>query len=38
MGGRERGTKALVIACDVHASGRREVSGIDVGKLESEAF
>jgi len=30
--------KALVIAYAVHASGRREVIGLDVGELESEAF
>jgi transposase-like protein len=30
--------KALVIACAVHESGRREVIGIDVGEAETEAF
>jgi putative transposase len=30
--------KALVIAYGVHASGRREVVGIDVGEAETEAF
>jgi transposase-like protein len=31
-------SKALVIAYGVHESGRREVIGLDVGELESEAF
>jgi putative transposase len=38
---RERGGvrhKALVIAYGVHASGRREVIGLDVGEAETEAF
>jgi hypothetical protein len=30
--------KALVIAYAVHESGRREVIGLDIGELESEAF
>jgi transposase-like protein len=30
--------KALVIAYGVHATGRREVIGIDVGEAETEAF
>jgi putative transposase len=30
--------KALVIADGVHASGRREVIGLDVGEAETEAF
>ncbi len=30
--------KALVIAYGVHESGRREVIGLDIGELESEAF
>jgi transposase-like protein len=30
--------KALVIAYGVHASGRREVLGLDVGEAETEAF
>jgi transposase-like protein len=30
--------KALVIAYGVHASGRREVVGIDVGEAETESF
>jgi putative transposase len=30
--------KALVIAYGVHATGRREVVGIDVGEAETEAF
>ncbi len=30
--------KALVIAYGVHESGRREVLGLDIGELESEAF
>src|SRR5215211_4933277 len=30
--------KALVIAYGVHASGRREVIGLDVGEAETEAF
>ena len=38
---RERGGvrhKALVIAYGVHASGRREVIGLDVGEAETESF
>ena len=38
---RERGgvrQKCLVIAYGVHASGRREVIGLDVGEAETEAF
>jgi putative transposase len=38
---RERGhvvSKALVIAYGVHETGRREVIGVDVGEIESEAF
>ena len=38
---RERGGvrhKALVIAYGVHASGRREVVGLDVGEAETESF
>jgi putative transposase len=38
---RERGGvrhKALVIAYGVHASGRREVIGLDVGQAETESF
>ena len=38
---RDRGrvlSKALVIAYGVHESGRREVIGIDLGEIESEAF
>jgi len=38
---RDRGhvyPKALVIAYGVHESGRREVLGLDIGELESEAF
>jgi putative transposase len=38
---RDRGhvvSKALVIAYGVHESGRREVIGLDVGEIESEAF
>jgi putative transposase len=38
---RDRGhvvPKAVVLAYGVHASGRREVIGLDVGELESEAF
>jgi transposase-like protein len=31
-------SKALVIAYGVHESGRREVIGLDVGQIESEAF
>lgn len=31
-------SKALVIACAVHETGRREVIGIDVGEAETEAF
>jgi len=31
-------SKALVIAQGVHASGRREIIGIDVGEAETEAF
>jgi putative transposase len=31
-------SKALVIAYGVHESGRREVIGLDVGEIESEAF
>ena len=30
--------KALVIAYAVHGSGRREVIGLDIGEVESEAF
>jgi putative transposase len=30
--------KALVIAYGVHATGRREVVGIDVGEAETEAL
>jgi len=30
--------KALVIAYSVHESGRREVIGLDIGEMESEAF
>src|SRR3954454_11161860 len=38
---RDRGrvlTKALVIAYGVHDTGRREVIGLDLGEVESEAF
>ena len=38
---RDRGhvyPKALVIAYGVHESGRREVLGLDIGEIESEAF
>jgi putative transposase len=38
---RDRGhvrSKALVVAYAVHESGRREVIGIDLGELETEAF
>ena len=38
---RDRGSvrsKALVVAYAVHDSGRREVIGIDIGEVESEAF
>ena len=38
---RDRGhvvSKAVVLAYGVHASGRREVIGLDVGEIESEAF
>src|SRR5919197_369566 len=38
---RDRGhvvSKALVIAYAVHDTGRREVIGLDVGQIESEAF
>jgi putative transposase len=38
---RDRGhvvSKALVIAYGVHETGRREVIGLDVGEIESEAF
>jgi transposase-like protein len=38
---RDRGqvrSKALVVAYAVHESGRREVIGIDLGEVESEAF
>ena len=38
---RDRGSvrsKALVIAYAVHETGRREVIGIDIGEIESEAF
>lgn len=38
---RERGTvrsKALVVAYGVHETGIREVIGIDIGEVESEAF
>jgi putative transposase len=31
-------SKAVVIAYGVHESGRREVIGLDVGEVESEAF
>ena len=31
-------SKALVVAYAVHGSGRREVIGIDLGEVESEAF
>ncbi len=31
-------SKALVVAYAVHESGRREVIGIDIGEVESEAF
>src|SRR4051812_45846315 len=31
-------SKAVVIAYGVHESGRREVIGLDVGEIESEAF
>jgi putative transposase len=31
-------TKALVVAHGVHATGRREIVGIDVGEAETEAF
>jgi putative transposase len=31
-------SKALVIAYAVHRSGRREVIGLDLGEVESEAF
>jgi putative transposase len=30
--------KALVIAYSVHETGRREVIGLDIGEMESEAF
>ena len=30
--------KALVIAYSVHESGQREVIGLDIGGIESEAF
>ena len=38
---RDRGrvvSKALVIAYAVHDTGRREVIGVDLGEVESEAF
>jgi putative transposase len=38
---RDRGhvyPKALVIAYSVHETGRREVIGLDIGEIESEAF
>ena len=38
---RDRGhvrSKALVVAHGVHDSGRREVIGIDIGEVETEAF
>ena len=38
---RDRGhvvSKAVVLAYGVHESGRREVIGLDVGEIESEAF
>ena len=38
---RDRGhvySKALVIAYAVHETGRREVIGLDIGEIESEAF
>ncbi len=38
---RDRGrvvSKALVVAYAVHDSGRREVIGLDLGEVESEAF
>jgi len=38
---RDRGhvyPKALVIAYSVHESGRREVIGLDIGEIESEAY
>lgn len=38
---RDRGhvrSKALVVAYGVHASGRREAIGIDIGEVETEAF
>jgi len=38
---RDRGrvvSKALVVAYAVHYSGRREVIGLDIGEVESEAF
>ncbi len=38
---RDRGhvrSKALVVAYGVHDSGRREVIGIDIGEVETEAF
>ena len=38
---RDRGrvlSKALVIAYGVHDTGRREVIGLDIGEIESEAF
>ncbi|MER3426134.1 MAG: IS256 family transposase, partial [Thermoleophilia bacterium] len=38
---RDRGhvyPKALVIAYSVHDSGRREVIGLDIGEIETEAF
>jgi len=38
---RDRGhvyPKALVIAYSVHESGRREVIGLDIGEIETEAF
>ena len=31
-------SKALVVAYAVHESGRREVIGIDIGEVETEAF
>jgi putative transposase len=31
-------SKAVVIAYGVHDTGRREVIGLDVGEIESEAF
>jgi Transposase, Mutator family len=31
-------SKALVVAYAVHETGRREVIGIDIGEVESEAF